>query len=120
MNKMKPNKITIVLKNGEHHEAELECCDQNGSDIYIIDFQNGDKYEGDWKDGQKHGQGVYTWKNGDRYEGGWKNGKAHGKGVFTRADGTKNDGEFENGSLVYTDGHKITCRLITGSYKKGC
>ena len=54
----------------------------------------GDKYEGDWKDGMLHGKGTYTWAVGHKYVGGWKNGKMHGKGTFTNASGSKYVGEF--------------------------
>jgi len=30
---------------------------------------SGRRYEGEWKDGLKHGKGVKIWANGDRYEG---------------------------------------------------
>ena len=29
----------------------------------------------------QNGQGVYLWGNGDKYDGDWKNGEKHGKGV---------------------------------------
>ena len=29
---------------------------------------NGNKYTGDWVDGDQEGEGVYTWFNGNRYE----------------------------------------------------
>merc|ERR1712146_272366 len=38
-------------------------------------WANGDKYDGEWKNGKKEGHGVLTWANGDKYEGDWKNGK---------------------------------------------
>ncbi len=30
---------------------------------------NGDRYDGEWKDGKEHGGGIYVWANGARYEG---------------------------------------------------
>ena len=30
---------------------------------------NGDMYEGDWRDNQRHGIGTYNWNDGDRYIG---------------------------------------------------
>jgi hypothetical protein len=32
---------------------------------------DGSKYEGDYKEGLKHGQGIYTWKDGSKYDGEW-------------------------------------------------
>ena len=75
-----------------------------------------DVYEGEFKDGESHGQGKYTWANGsvmcmkesgnttrstDKgnilgakvqnegavYEGEWKDGTYHGQGKFTYANG---------------------------------
>ena len=61
-------------------------------------FRNiGDKYEGEWKDGKKHGQGKkrdllliltlfntfigkYFYNDGSRYEGEWEDDKKHGQG----------------------------------------
>jgi len=34
----------------------------------VINYTNGDRYDGEVKDGNKHGKGVYTWANGDRYD----------------------------------------------------
>jgi hypothetical protein len=38
--------------------------------------------------------GLYIWKDGERYEGEWKEGKFHGKGIKTLPDGTVYDGEW--------------------------
>ena len=40
---------------------------QNGNGNF--NFQNGDKYSGDFKDGLLSGQGKMTYSNGDNYEG---------------------------------------------------
>ena len=42
----------------------------------------GDKYVGEWKDGNKHGQGTYTYADGDKYVGELKDGKRHGRGTI--------------------------------------
>ena len=36
------------------------------------------RYEGDWKDNNMHGKGIYTWKDGRKYEGEYLNDKKHG------------------------------------------
>jgi hypothetical protein len=41
-----------------------------------------DYYEGDFKNGQRWGQGKLLWKNGDSYEGGWEKDKRSGFGVL--------------------------------------
>ena len=47
-------------------------CD-NGYGTYT--FANGDKYIGEYKDGEIHGQGIFTFANGDEYVGEFKDGK---------------------------------------------
>ena len=39
---------------------------------------------------------TYTYPDGTTYEGEWKDGKRHGHGVWTRLDGTMYVGEWEN------------------------
>ena len=36
------------------------------------------------------------WNNGDRYEGDWKNGKREGKGIKYYNNGTKEDGDWKD------------------------
>ena len=50
---------------------------------YHTETYSDGKYEGDFKDGKRHGQGTYTWNNGDKYTGEWKDGKLNGYGTFT-------------------------------------
>ena len=38
-----------------------------------INFNNGDKYEGEFRKGEKHGEGSYFYRNGDIYMGNWIN-----------------------------------------------
>ena len=45
-------------------------------------FNNGDRYEGDWKNNVYEGKGIYFWKDGRKYEGNWKNDKKEGVGIF--------------------------------------
>lgn len=40
-------------------------------DLGVQNYDNGDKYDGQWKDDQKTGQGIMTYANADKYEGGW-------------------------------------------------
>lgn len=48
---------------------------------------NGDRYEGEWRNGRMHGKGVKVMANGDVYNGTWENDKAEGNGVKVRKRG---------------------------------
>jgi hypothetical protein len=49
----------------------------DGCGVEIID---GNKYEGNFKDGLAEGHGKKTWVTGERYIGEWRDGLRHGKG----------------------------------------
>jgi len=46
----------------------------------VLVYPNGDRYEGDWVNGAKNGQGVLVYMTGDKYTGDWSNDKKDGKG----------------------------------------
>jgi hypothetical protein len=60
-------------------------------------FTNGAKYEGEWKDGKVHGQGIGTFPDGSKYVGEHKYGMIDGYGINTFADGQRYEGEFKVG-----------------------
>jgi hypothetical protein len=81
---------------------------------------SGDKYQGCFYEGQKHGQGIYTYAVGDVFEGNWKNGVWNGAGKYTSITGAISAGNWEDGLLsgagkyYFKDGD-----WIDGEYKKG-
>jgi hypothetical protein len=58
------------------------------------------KYEGDFNEGLKHGEGTYVWQNGDRYVGHFANDRPDGKGRYQFANGDSYDGEVQAGVIV--------------------
>ena len=70
--------------------------DKNGQGVFT--YSNGNKYVGEWKDGDKNGQGTFAWADGAKYVGEWKDDLRNGQGVFTYSNGNKYVGEFKNGS----------------------
>lgn len=48
----------------------------------------GDKYGGEWRDGNMHGQGTYTFADGDKYVGEFRDNVFHGQGALYATDGT--------------------------------
>ena len=73
-------------------------------------FRDGNKYDGEWKNGLKHGKGIYNWANGDQYEGDWRYNHFEGIGTFIWSNGSRYDGEWYEGekhglgTLTQTDG----------------
>jgi hypothetical protein len=60
-----------------------------------LTWTNGDTYVGDFKNGLRHGKGVYEEKKaGRRYEGAWVMSQKDGKGVETFANGDTYTGEY--------------------------
>ena len=47
-----------------------------------------------------NGYGTYTWANGDKYVGEFKDGNYNGQGTLTYADGRVDKGIWENGQLL--------------------
>ena len=94
---------TIPYGNGDEYDGEVnEGGVPDGSGTYYYKG-NGNRsksasYEGCWKDGKQHGQGVYRYANGDIYDGPWLEGKRHGEnGTYTyKATGAKYVGAWEN------------------------
>jgi hypothetical protein len=109
----------------------------NGYGIYL--YQSGMQYEGEWKNGRRHGKGtltypeIYTytgeWKNNKEdgyggivhnlytYVGEWKRGSKNGKGSITYKNGIQFNGDFKDGykhgqgTMTYPDG-----RILKGEW----
>lgn len=84
------------------------------SEIRVIDLPNGDRYEGEFKNGFMNGWGIYTYKNGNRYEGYFVGDMKNGSGLLETSLGERYDGEFKDGMkhgrgrLVMVDGSRYT------------
>ncbi|MGE0355754.1 MAG: caspase family protein [Burkholderiales bacterium] len=58
------------------------------------------KYEGEFKDGLKHGKGAYAWENGDQYEGDFLEDRPSGRGKYRFANGDSYEGEVKGGVIA--------------------
>ena len=111
--------------NGDIYYGEINKKNKEYYGRGIKIWKEGDKYEGEWKDNNKHGKGKYIWgkinkkfeddyyigdfindkregkgtkyyNSGSYYVGNWKNNKRNGKGIMYYKNGTKYDGEWLN------------------------
>jgi hypothetical protein len=54
---------------------------------FTADKYQGDHYQGEFKNGLKHGFGMYFFSNGDKYVGEYQFGKRDGKGTYSFSNG---------------------------------
>ena len=59
-------------------------------------YNSGNYYIGEFKDGNRHGQGTYWYTNGDKYVGEYKKDKQNGQGTKYNVDGSNYIGEWKN------------------------
>jgi hypothetical protein len=59
-------------------------------------YQNGDIYEGEWKNDLREGKGKNIYANGNVYEGEWKNDLRNGIGVIKYPGGGTYEGEWKD------------------------
>lgn len=71
---------------GNYSSYKFEC----------IEYDNGNKYIGETKDGKRHGRGIYIWKNGDAWYGPWEDGIRKGFGIEMYYNGSIKYGRWSN------------------------
>ena len=52
------------------------------------------------KNGEKEGKGIFYWNDGIRYDGEWKNGKREGKGIMYYTNGDREMGDYSNDNQI--------------------
>jgi len=80
--------------NGERYKGSYKNGVKHGHGIWT--HPDGDKYRGKFKSGLKRGNGVYTFKNGEEYRGHFKRDQQHGLGEYKYNNGEIFKGEFKN------------------------
>ena len=86
------------------------------------DEGNDGKYVGNIVNMKPNGSGIFVYGKGkwegDRYEGQWKDGEFHGKGTFTRTNGQRFFGEWKNSKLWNITGYEKFGRIFK-KYRRG-
>lgn len=84
--------VVIEYENGDKYDGEVQAEMKHGRGI--LHYKNGGKYDGQWVDDKRHGHGENTWANEDRYVGNWKENQRHGEGTMFYHNKGKYVGEW--------------------------
>ncbi|CAF1161901.1 unnamed protein product [Rotaria sp. Silwood1] len=69
------------------------------SQIQIVTDQWGNRYEGELREGKKHGKGKMDYADGNKYIGDWANDVRTGQGVFIWSDGSHYEGQSKDNNM---------------------
>lgn len=115
-NESMPPKVPRRRRKGSQ---DLDKADLDEGENGVYRYGNGGiaRFEGNLdEDGNRHGQGSYTWETGANYTGAWLQGVMHGTGVMTYSNGDTYAGSWENGVI---HGHGQKRSLAHGSVEQG-
>lgn len=85
-----------IHESGERYEGDFRYGKRHGTGVQYYPEGNM-KYKGDFRADQRTGYGAYYFLNGDKYVGLFQNNLPHGKGTYYYADGDRFVGIYENG-----------------------
>jgi serine/threonine protein kinase len=95
---------TMVFPNGDRYDGDFKDGKRNGCGTFT--FANGRSYMGQFQQDQLSGLGVWVLENGNHYIGEFKDNHCHGNGTFVFADGASEYGVWQDGKLV---GGNLSC-----------
>lgn len=106
--------LTFESKKGNrmHYVGKVKNAKANGYGVAIVD--TGSRYQGDWIDNQRHGEGTFYWPDGEYYKGSYANDQRNGMGSYYWPNGEKYTGQWKNdkrngeGAFYDSDGIVIT------------
>jgi len=92
-----PGVRELTFADGSTYRGAMRGASLHGKGEYV---SKSFKYEGEFSEGVKHGEGVYVWENGDRYQGHFANDRPDGRGRYQFANGDAYEGEVKLGVIV--------------------
>ena len=80
-----PDIYNLVSSFDKLYNDYKELCNNNytSKNIHYVTYEDGSHYIGELLYGYKHGCGIIDYPNGDKYEGIWQNDKKNGFGILT-------------------------------------
>ncbi len=91
-----PGVRELTFADGSIYRGAMRGASLHGRGEYV---SKSFKYEGDFSDGLKQGEGTYVWENGDRYQGRFATDRPDGKGRYQFANGDAYEGEVQAGVI---------------------
>jgi hypothetical protein len=79
------------------YEGEFRENVRHGDGKYVL--PNGAVYEGEWREDLMSGRGTFRWPDGSVYIGSWKDGKRNGSGILQASDGFTYDGNWVQNAM---------------------
>ena len=102
VNGLPEGKGIMHWNDGDIYDGEWRNDRCEGKGIYYWNSGpgKGDRYEGDFRNGKREGKGIYYYNNGDIYEGDFRNDKKEGKGIYYYNNGDRSMGNYYNDNQV--------------------
>ncbi|MBQ8194702.1 MAG: ribosomal protein L7/L12 [Oscillospiraceae bacterium] len=115
---------TMVYPSGNTYTGEWKNGVRNGNGEYVF-ASTGEKYVGEFADGEYCGKGKYYYQAGAVYEGQFMNSERCGMGIITYKDGSRYEGSWVAdkrtgyGKMFYTDGRVYRGMFLNGDMTDG-
>ena len=111
---------TYQFENGNKYQGDFRKSLMHGKGM--IAFGNGNRYNGDWLGGMREGLGIYTFLTGNVYSGAFRKNKFSGQGTMSFASGNRYVGYWENdqpngqGTFYFTGGDRYEGGFLNGKF----
>ena len=92
-----PGVRELTFADGSMYRGAMRGASLHGKGEYV---SKAFKYEGEFADGLKQGEGTYIWENGDRFQGHFASDRPDGRGRYQFANGDAYDGEVKLGIIA--------------------
>ena len=83
-----------TYQDGSKYEGGLKFGERKGNGTMY--YSDGSRYEGEWYFDRRDGYGTMYYSDGSRYEGKWSSDKRDGYGIMYYSDGSRYEGEWSS------------------------